>query len=88
MSTFILSNSSADLIPNKLISTRDHAIEKKDKGWTFHDFEHLPSDQRQYIDYIFVSKDVQVLNYEVVDEKLNDILVSDHNPVVAKIIIK
>mgnify|MGYP001156478907 CR=1 FL=1 len=78
----------SDLIPNKLISTRDHAIEKKDKGWTFHDFEHLPSDQRQYIDYIFVSKDVQVLNYEVVDEKLNDILVSDHNPVVAKIIIK
>lgn len=78
----------SDLIPNKLISTRDHAIEKKDKAWTFHDFEHLPIDKRPYIDYIFVSKGVQVLNYEVVDEKLNDILVSDHNPVVAKIVVE
>ncbi len=78
----------SDSISNQLISTRDYAIDKKDKPWTFHDFERLPIDKRPYIDYIFVSKDVQVLKYEVVDEKLNDILVSDHNPIVAKIAIK
>jgi len=74
--------------PNSLADSRFLAKIKKDKGSTFHDFGRLPSDKREYIDYIFVSKDVEVESYEVVEDKLDNIYLSDHNPVFAKIIIK
>lgn len=73
---------------NSLINTREHAVNKKERAWTFHDFGNLPNERCPYIDYIFASRGTHVLEYEVVDEKLNDIYLSDHMPVFAKIEIE
>ncbi|MBD8389058.1 endonuclease/exonuclease/phosphatase family protein [Dysgonomonas sp. BGC7] len=56
--------------------------------WTFHDFGRLPMQERPLIDYIFVSKNIRVLNYNTLSDKLDGIFVSDHKPIMAKIEIK
>ena len=70
---------------NSLKTTRDHALENRGKSSTFHDFGRKPEETRSCIDYIFVSKDTEVLAYEVIDDKLDGVYLSDHNPVVSKI---
>lgn len=76
-------NNSMQLFDSRAIaSTTDNA------KWTFHDFGKLPEEERPYIDYIFVNKSVIVDEYKVMDEKLNDIYLSDHCPIVAKLTIK
>lgn len=76
-------NNSMQLFDSYAIaSTTDNA------KWTFHDFGKLPEVERPYIDYIFVNKSVIVDEYKVMDEKLNDIYLSDHRPIVAKLTIK
>lgn len=77
----------SDTIPNKLASTRDLAKTKVDVNGTFHDFGRIAMEDREYIDYIFVSQGTEVPEYKVAEEKVGDIYVSDHNPVYAKIII-
>lgn len=76
-------NNSMQLFDSYAIaSTTDNA------KWTFHDFGKLPEEERPYIDYIFVNESVIVDEYKVMDEKLNDIYLSDHCPIVAKLTIK
>lgn len=76
-------NNSMQLFDSYAIaSTTDHA------KWTFHDFGKLPEVERPYIDYIFVNKSVIVDEFKVMDEKLNDIYLSDHCPIIAKLTIK
>lgn len=76
-------NNSMQLFDSYAIaSTTDNA------KWTFHDFGKLPEEERPYIDYVFVNKSVIVDEYKVMDEKLNDIYLSDHCPIVAKLTIK
>lgn len=64
------------------------AAKASGSNWTFHDFGRQPVDQRQRIDYIFVSKQINVLDYEVLPDTLNDVFVSDHKPVYTKLSIK
>lgn len=73
--------------PNNLINSRDIAIIKNDAPGTFHDFGKLAKNKREYIDYIFVSKGIDVLEYKVTEEKMNNKFISDHTPVFAKITI-
>ncbi len=56
--------------------------------WTFHDFGKIPVEKRDYIDYIFVSNTIEADKFEVLPEKLDEVFLSDHVPVVAKIKIK
>lgn len=56
--------------------------------WTFHDFGKIPVEKRDYIDYIFVSNTIETDKFEVLPEKLDEVFLSDHVPVVAKIKIK
>lgn len=56
--------------------------------WTFHDFGKIPVEKRDYIDYIFVSNTIETDKFEVLLEKLDEVFLSDHVPVVAKIKIK
>ncbi len=56
--------------------------------WTFHDFGKIPVENRDYIDYIFVSNTIEADKFEVLPEKLDEVFLSDHVPVVAKIKIK
>lgn len=74
--------------PKHLIHSKDIALEKNGTEWTFHDFGRLPIEQREFIDYVFVSKDVKVAKHSVLPEKLDDIFISDHSVVVAQIEIK
>lgn len=56
--------------------------------WTFHDFGRLNENERPLLDYIFVSKGIDVISYEVLPESSKDTFVSDHKPVLVKISIK
>ncbi|MDR0430879.1 MAG: endonuclease/exonuclease/phosphatase family protein [Tannerellaceae bacterium] len=51
---------------------------------TFNDFGRIPAEKRDYIDYIFVTKEFTVYSYEVLPEKKGETYYSDHAPVVAK----
>lgn len=72
----------------KILMAREIAKEKHDKKGTFHDFGKIAEGEREYIDFIFVSEGCTVLYYEAIDDKLNDIYLSDHNPIWAKITLK
>lgn len=54
--------------------------------WTFHDFDRLPESERPYLDYIFVSNRVSVLDFQVLADTINGVFVSDHKAVMASII--
>ncbi|WP_287828464.1 endonuclease/exonuclease/phosphatase family protein [Bacteroides sp.] len=68
-----------------LLSTHEVAQEVKGTNWTFHDYDRLDINKREYIDYIFVSAPVTVKSYEVLPMKYEGQFVSDHCPVVANI---
>lgn len=78
----------SETTPNSLACTRTVAKTKKEKEGTYHDFGRLSPEDQEYIDYIFVSKGTEVDLYEVIADKLNDIYLSDHNPIFAKITIR
>lgn len=78
----------SDKTPNNLVSTRDIAKTKVDAIGTFHDFGRIAEENREYIDYIFVSKGTEVLEYKVAETMVDSVYVSDHNPVYAKIVMK
>lgn len=61
---------------------------KADAKGTFHDFGRVPEERRSYIDYIFVNDKISVDLYEALPEKMNDVFLSDHIPVFAKLTVK
>lgn len=69
------------------IHTRDVSPVTKGTPWSFHNFDKLETNQRELIDYIFTSPDVQTKYYEVLPITFKDTLVSDHAPVVAKVVL-
>lgn len=71
-----------------LIDTRHIAHEISGTPWTFHDFDRLPENRREYIDYIFVSPSTKATKYEVLPMTFNNKLVSDHSPVIAEVVIE
>lgn len=71
-----------------LTNAKTVAKEFSGTEWTFHDFGKIPVENRDYIDYIFVSNNIETDNFEVLPEKMDDVFLSDHVPVVAKIKIK
>jgi endonuclease/exonuclease/phosphatase family metal-dependent hydrolase len=54
---------------------------------TFHAFGHIPDEEREIIDYVFVTGEITVDAYLVVPEKQNNIYLSDHVPVFVKAIL-
>jgi endonuclease/exonuclease/phosphatase family metal-dependent hydrolase len=71
-----------------LIDSKSVASRISGSDWTFHDFGRLPVDKRERIDYIFVSKQVNVSDYKVLQDTLNSVFVSDHKPVYTRLSIK
>lgn len=69
----------------KLISSHSSALDKKGTDWTFHNFDRTPLEEREIIDYIFVSSQATVLSYEVLPMKYESQFASDHCPIMAKI---
>lgn len=79
----ITDQSKADhLFDSKAIATKVSGTD-----WTFHDFGRLPENERMLLDYIFVSKQIKVTDYEVLPDMLNGVFFSDHKAVMAKIVI-
>lgn len=57
------------------------AQKKTGPEFTFHDFGRVPANEREKIDFIFVTPQVTVVDAEVVSGELNDsTYLSDHNP--------
>jgi len=67
------------------IFTSSDLLAKVTKGprWTFHDFGSIPEVDRKQIDYVFVTKNIQVLSYETIGDQPNaqGVYLSDHLPV-------
>jgi endonuclease/exonuclease/phosphatase family metal-dependent hydrolase len=76
------------LADGKFSDTRLLAPSVPEISGTFHGFGKVPVENRNIIDYIFVTGDVTVNTYTIVPEKRKDIYLSDHTPVYAKIEIK
>lgn len=66
-----------------LRDTKGVAAQTLGTSWSFSDFGHLPEEERELIDYIFVSGDVETARYEVLPDTLGGGYVSDHAPVMA-----
>lgn len=73
---------------NHLIDSKTVALKTSGTDWTFHNFGRLAESERPLIDYIFVSKQIKVQDYAVLPDTLNGTFVSDHKPVLSKLIIE
>lgn len=73
---------------NHLIDSRAVSPVVYGPAWSFHAFGRIPYERRSLIDYIFVSKDIDVKAYGVLAETENDEFLSDHAPVMARVEIK
>jgi endonuclease/exonuclease/phosphatase family metal-dependent hydrolase len=71
--------------PNRLLHTKTLAQVTSGPQGTVHSFGATPEPQRTFIDYIFVSEQTEVLYHAVLPDKLDNIYLSDHAPVVARI---
>lgn len=71
-----------------LTHTRTIALLKYGPEWTFHDFGTLPIKEREWIDYIFIKGNIQVLRHGVLTDTFNHLYPSDHCPVLATLIIQ
>ena len=70
---------------NHLTDSKNIAAKKSGTDWTFHDFGRLPLEKRDLLDYIFVSNQIKVSEYIVLEDMYNGVYTSDHNAVMAKI---
>ena len=68
-----------------LVDTRLVSNVVKGKNTTFHDYGRIPLEKQECIDYIFVDKNFRTDSYEVIEDKLDGVYLSDHNPVVTRI---
>ena len=69
---------------NHLIDSRSIAPFIYGPAWTNHSFGEDPMEKRRIIDYIFVNNKVKVEVEAVIAERLNNLYLSDHNPVLLK----
>lgn len=74
--------------PRHLTHTRTVAPLRYGPEWTFHDFGRIPVGKREWIDYIFVKGNIQVLRHGVLAESLGNLYPSDHCPVISRILIQ
>lgn len=68
---------------NTFVMKDAHKIADKGEGvdYTFHDFGRIPIEEREKIDFIFVTPQIRVLNSEIPVESNDSIgFLSDHNP--------
>ena len=69
---------------NHLIDSRSIAPFIYGPAWTNHSFGEDPMEKRRIIDYIFVNNKIKVEVEAVIAERLNNLYLSDHNPVLLK----
>jgi endonuclease/exonuclease/phosphatase family metal-dependent hydrolase len=72
----------------EFMDSRLIALEVSGSSGTFHAFGKIPAEKRDFIDYIFFTNEFIVNSYEVLPEKLDNTYISDHMPVMAKLLLK
>jgi len=72
----------------KYLDSRQIAAQISGNYGTYHEYGRFIEEDRDLIDYIFVSKGIKVNHYEVLPDKHNGTYLSDHVPVIAEIIIE
>ncbi len=72
----------------KLICSRGIAELTYGPEWTFHNFGRVPSENRSFIDYIFLKGNFKVLKNGVLSENKGILYPSDHCPVISTLIIE
>lgn len=70
---------------NHLLDSRSISPVVYGPAWSFHAFGRIPYESRSLIDYIFVSKDIDVKVYGVLAETENEEFLSDHAPVFVRV---
>ncbi len=73
------------LLKYDIKNARDISNKVIGPDWSFHLFGNLKEEDRSMIDYIFVSNDIKVADYIVIDEKVNNKYISDHCPIMIKL---
>lgn len=74
--------------PKALKHTRDLAALTYGPDWTFHNYGKIPFRKRDWIDYIFVKGNFEVLTNGVLTDTHDELYLSDHCPVLVSLIIK
>jgi endonuclease/exonuclease/phosphatase family metal-dependent hydrolase len=72
---------------NRLIYAKEVARQRTGIDGTWHDFGKIAEDSRECIDYVFVDEERPVLAYDVLPDRLDGVFLSDHVPVLAKLLI-
>lgn len=57
-------------------------------SWSYHDFGRLPQAERPLLDYVYVTPNIQIARYRVVQDTPDTGYYSDHNPVLVEIVGK
>ncbi|MGI6232912.1 MAG: endonuclease/exonuclease/phosphatase family protein [Prevotella sp.] len=70
-----------------MVNTRDKAKVVYGPNWSFHDFGRLPVAQRQLLDHVYVSPTFSVDRYRVMTDKPDEHYLSDHCPVLVRLIL-
>jgi endonuclease/exonuclease/phosphatase family metal-dependent hydrolase len=73
--------------PFHLSHARDIAQVRTGLSYSYHGWHDTTLPERYLADYVFVSDQVRVSLYSVMPEKLDDVYLSDHAPVLAKITV-
>ncbi|WP_338359156.1 endonuclease/exonuclease/phosphatase family protein [Yeosuana marina] len=71
-----------------LFDTMKLAKNRYGPDYTFHSFGKVPVEKRERIDYIFISKAVNVSQFVIISEQRGELFPSDHMPLIAKINLK
>ncbi len=75
------------LADGSVAHTRDIADTTSGTSWTFSGFGKYPEAERTFIDYVLVTSEWKVASHTVLPDKLEEVYVSDHTPVVTKLSI-
>jgi len=68
-----------------LADTRSRAASVSGPAWSFHGFGRVPEERRQLIDFIFVSRQFEVLEYRNIFDRVGETYYSDHNPILVRL---
>lgn len=72
---------------NHLVDAKKVARERNGIDGTWHNYGKIAEDRRDRIDYVFIDEGRTVLTYGVLPDRLDGVFLSDHAPVVAKLLI-
>ncbi len=88
-------NATPDSEPIGIITSSDYLVNSESlaekvsgEKWTYNEFEKIDPSQYVRIDYIFVTPQFKVVSHDIVPQRHDGVMMSDHAPVKAHLIIE